>query len=295
MIAKGTAFGNFSPAKTNSVIIFLHIHKTGGTTFRSILEKNFGASCCHTNQTRRERFSQADLEFVKKMFPRLRVITGHNIVDPLRFSVSEPFYSTFLREPVARAISHYQDSVLRGGNRATFAECLKTEGRFSNWQVKLMAGGEDLNKAKRFLERCDFIGLTEKFNRSLQVFGKLAPCPLDLHYKRLIVAKDNKIQQGLLADPRMLELAREHNRLDLELYAFAVNEIFPKLCDKAGVNPADKVPPYEVSTNQKLLRYKFGRVYNKVFRQVYKVRCQIFYPTDADLAAEKPSPPVTNS
>ena len=269
------------------MIVFLHIHKTGGTSFRSILEKNFGASCCHTNQTRRDQFSQADLEFVKKVFPRLRAITGHNLVDPLQLVVPDPFFATFLREPVARVISHYQDQVLRGTNRATFEESLKTGDRLNNWQVKLMAGGEDLDKAKRFLERCDFIGLTEKFNLSLQVFGKLAPCPLNLYYKRLIVAKNDKIQKALLADPRMLDLAREHNRLDLELYAFALNEIFPRLCQKAGVNPADKVPPYEVARNDHLLKYKFGRIYNKTFRQLYKVRHKIFNPTDADLAPVK--------
>lgn len=267
------------------MIVFLHIHKTGGTSFRSILEKNFGASCCHTNQTRRDAFSQADLEFVKKVFPRLRVITGHNLVDPLQLTVSDPFYATFLREPVSRAISHYQSAFTRRGTQLTFEESLKTYRHLNNWHVKLMAGGENLDKAKRFLERCDFVGLTEKFNQSLQVFGKLAPCSLDLHYKRLIVAKNDKIQKGLLADPKMLELAREHNKLDLELYAFALNEIFPKLCAKAGVNPAEQVASYEVSTNNRLIKYKSGRVYNKVFRQIYKVRHAIFYRTDPDLPA----------
>jgi hypothetical protein len=209
-------------------------------------------------------------------------------VDPLQYSVPDPFYATFLREPVARAISHYQDTVLRGTNQATFAESLQKLDRLNNWQTKLMAGGEDLAKAKRFLECCDFIGFTEKFNHSLQVFGKLAPWPLDLNYQRLIVAKNNQIQKALLADPRMLELAREHNRLDLELYAFALNEIFPKLCQKAGVNLADPAPSYEVSTNGHRLKYKCGRIYNKLFRQVYKVRRKLFYPTDADLAAAKP-------
>ena len=270
------------------MIVFLHIHKTAGTTFRSILETNFGASCCHTNQTRRELFSQADLEFVKKMFPRLRALTGHNIVDPLRFVVPDPFYATFLREPVARVVSHYQDTVIRGTNRATFAESLATDGHLNNWQVKLMAGGEDLDKAKRFLERCDFIGLTEKFNLSLQVLEKLAPCKLNLHYKRLIVAKNDKIQKAILGDPRMLELAREHNQLDLELYAFAVNEIFPKLCRRAGIKLTDQAPTYEVSKNEHAFKNRFGRIYNKVFRQIYKARHRIFYPTDADLTAEQP-------
>jgi hypothetical protein len=266
------------------VIVFLHIHKTGGTSFRSILEKNLGTSVCHTNQTRREVFCQADLEFVKKLFPGLRAITGHNLVDPLQLTVPDPFYATFLREPVARVISHYQDQVLRGTNRATFEESLKSNTRLNNWQVKLMAGGENLAKAKQFLERCDFIGLTEKFNLSSKVFGKLAPWPMDLHYKRLIVATDKKIQKALLADPRMLELAREHNRLDRDLYQFALNEIFPKLCRKAGVDPAEEVPSYEVSTNDRQFKFRVSRLYNKVwFRQIYKVRHRLFYPTDADL------------
>ena len=268
------------------MIIFLHIHKTGGTTFRSILEKNFGASCCHTNQTRLDLFSQADLEFVKKLFPPLRAITGHNIVDPLRFTVPDPFYATFLREPVARVISQYQDGVLRGNNKASFEETLQTSRSLNNWHVKLMAGEENLDKAKRFLERCDFIGLTEHFNLSLQIFGRLAPRPMNLSYRRLIVARDNQIQKRLLADPQMLELARKHNQLDLELYEFAANEIFPKLCRKAGLNPLDKTPSYEVSTNDMWLKYKSGRFYNKVFRQIYKVRHRFFNSSDADSAAK---------
>jgi len=270
------------------VIIFLHIHKTGGTSFRSILEKNLGASCCHTNQTRGDLFSQADLEFAEKVFPNLGAITGHNLVNPLQLKVANPFYATFLRAPVERVISHYQDSVLRGTNRKSFEESLQTDTRLNNWQVKLMTGGENLDQAKRFLERCDFIGLTEHFNLSLQVFGKLAPRPMNLRYRRLIVARDNQIQKKLLADPGLLELARKHNQLDLELYAFAANELFPKLCRKAGLNPLAQAPSFEVSTNDLRLKYKFGRVYNKVFRQIYKVRRRFFSPSGGDPAAKSP-------
>jgi hypothetical protein len=260
------------------VIIFLHIHKTGGTTFRSILEKNYGVACCHTNQTRRHTFNQADLDFVKKIFPRLRAITGHNLVDPLQLSAPNAFHATFLREPVARVISHYQANVTGGKNKLSFEESLQKQDHLNNWQVKLMAGGNDLDKAKRFLERCDFVGLTEKFNLSLEVFGKLAPGKLSLNYQRMIVARNNKIQKSLLGDPKMVELIREHNRLDIELYDFAVNEIFPKICRKAGFDPADKGRSYEIFTSENHLKYKFGRAYNKVFRQIYKARRKIFYP-----------------
>ena len=109
---------------------------------------------------------------------------------------------------------------------------------------------------------------------------------MNLSYRRLIVARDNQIQKRLLADPQMLELARKHNQLDLELYEFAANEISPKLCRKAGLNPLDKTPSYEVSTNDMWLKYKSGRFYNKVFRQIYKVRHRFFNPLDADSATK---------
>ena len=275
-----------SEGKNYFMIIFLHIHKTGGTTFRSILEKNFGAACCHTNQTRRPVFTQRDLEFVQRMFPRLRAITGHNLVDPLQLSVADPFYATFLREPVARVISHYQAHVMGGKNKLSFEESLKKKDYLNNWQVKLMAGEENLDKAKRFLERCDFVGLTEKFNLSLQAFGKLAPSKLDLDYKRLIVAKNDKIQKALLADTRMQELAGEHNKLDLELYAFAENEIYPKICRNAELDPAAKAPSYEVFKNEELIKQKAGRIFNKAFRLAYRFRRKIFHPADALIEVE---------
>ena len=270
------------------MIIFLHIHKTGGTTFRSILEKNFGAACCHTNQTRRPVFTQTDLEFVQKMFRRLSAITGHNLVDPLQLSVADPFYATFLREPVARVISHYQMHVTGGKNRMPFEESLKKKDYMNNWQVKLMAGGEDLDKAKRFLERCDFVGLTEKFNLSLEAFGKLSPNKLNLEYKRLRLAQNDKIQKSLLADARMRELAREHNQLDIELYEFAIKEIFPKILQKAGLDPADNAPSYEIFKNEKLTKQKAGRLFNKGFRLAYRVRRKVFHPADALIEAENP-------
>ena len=71
----------------------------------------------------------------------------------------------------------------------------------------------------------------------------------------------------------MMELATKHNTLDMELYQFAVNEIFPKLCQKAAIDPADEVPSYEILANDLSLKYRLGRLYNKVFfRQICKVR-----------------------
>jgi len=137
--------------------------------------------------------------------------------------VPDPYYITFLREPVARVISQYQDSILLGSNTKTFEECLRTDDTLSNLHVKTMAGDKNLDKAKRFLERCDFVGLTEKFDLSLRLLEQLSPVKLNLSYKRRRVSAVNSIKDSIVNDPRMMDMAREYNRLDLDLYAFATN------------------------------------------------------------------------
>src|SRR4029077_17948550 len=103
------------------MLIFLHIPKTAGSTFQFILENSLGVTACHTNHTKRPVFTQSDLDFARKLFPGLRSLAGHNLVDPFSLAVPDPFYLTFLREPVARVFSQYQDSLF-SGKRGTFEE-----------------------------------------------------------------------------------------------------------------------------------------------------------------------------
>ncbi|HHY84845.1 MAG TPA: sulfotransferase family protein [Verrucomicrobia bacterium] len=257
---------------TANVFVFLHIPKTGGSSFRFILENSFGAAHCHTNHTRKPVFSKSDLAFVMRFFPRLRSIAGHNLVDPPGLEAPDPFYMTFLREPVSRVISHYQDSVLRGNNRLSFEESLMKIGTMENLAVKLMAGSRDLEKAKRFLAQCGFVGLTEKFDLSLHVLRRLSPYRLNLNYRRKVVARDYRIRDAILADDRLIRLARERNQLDLELYEYGIKEVFPRLCRKAGLDPDAPAESFDRYRHELKPRYLLNRLYNQVFRQVYRRR-----------------------
>jgi hypothetical protein len=257
------------------MFICLHLPKTGGTSFNFILENNFGIRNCHTNQTNRSTFNQADLDFARRCHLPLRSLTGHNLVDPGQLKVANPFYLIILREPVARVLSHYQYSVQSGNNKKSFEETVRVSENLENLQVKLIAGGRDLDKAKRFLERCSFVGLTEKFDLSLRLLERLSPCPLNLSYKRALVAEDNTLKKTVRRDERMLELALEYNRLDIELYQFAVNEIFPALCRKAGVDPSVPVPSYRTTTKKFWWNYESSRFYNRLYRQICKIRYNV--------------------
>jgi Sulfotransferase family len=254
------------------MIIFLHIPKTAGTTFQFILENSLGVTHCHLGHMGKEVVDQRDLDFTRKFFPWLRSIAGENLVDPLRLSLPDPFYITFLREPVARVFSHYQNDVLRCGKTQTFEEMLSSDEVLANTQVKRLAGRADLGRAKMVLEKFNFVGLTEKFDLSLHVLDKLCPYKLNLNYKRKTIAINNSIKKSLESDSRAVEMTREKNRLDLELYDFAVKEIFPKFCAQAGFSPTDKVASFDKYSSEIKPGFLLHRLYNQTFfRNVYKV------------------------
>jgi len=254
------------------MILFLHIPKTAGTTFQFILENSLGMTHCHLGHLGKAVVDQRDLDFTRKLFPWLRSIAGENLTDPLRFSLPDPFYITFLREPVARVFSHYQNDVLRCGKTLTFEAALRSDEEMENTQVKRLAGKADLGRAKWVLEKFNFVGLTEKFDLSLHMLDKISPRKLNLNNIRKTTAINNSIKQSLETDSRIVDMARENNKLDLELYDFAVKEIFPKLCAQSGFSPADKVASFDKYSSELRPGFLLHRLYNQTFfRNVCKV------------------------
>ncbi len=255
------------------MLFFLHIPKTAGTTFQYILENSLGMTHCHLGHIGKHVVDQRDVDFTRKMFPWLRSIAGENLVDPLHFVVPDPFYITFLREPVARAFSHYQDDVLRAGKTITFEEMLMTDEVLSNTHVKRLAGREDLDRAKMVLEKFHFVGLTEKFDLCLHMLQKINPVKLNYNYKRKVTARDNSIKKALENDQRIVDMTREKNKLDVALYEFAVKEIFPKFCAQTGFSPADKVESFDKFKGEVRPNFLLHRLYNQTF---YRNVCKLY-------------------
>jgi hypothetical protein len=190
---------------------------------------------------------------------------------------------TFLREPLARVFSHYQDDVVRCRKTLSFEQMLLSDDVLENLQVKLIAGERNLDKAKRCLERLDFLGLTEKFDLSLAALQRLCPYRVNPSYVRRLTARANTVRKALESDPRLVEMTRDRNRLDLELYEFATREIFPRICSRAGLDPSDQGPSFEKYSTELRLNYVLHRAYNKLFfREICKRRNRKHPPEPAD-------------
>lgn len=255
------------------MLTFVHIQKTAGTTLKFILRNSFGIYHCDTAKIKNHPFQQKDLDLAKRVFLKIKSIAGHNIIEPTK-NLDEPDYLlTFLRDPIQRCASHYQDDCLRGGNKLPFCEWIKNP-YFQNMQVKQIAGEPDAKKGIELVrDQYFFIGLTEKFDESLKLLKLISPYFLKMKYRKKIVASSNQIKDELLNDPGNYELLKKYNEQDIELYNAVFNEIYP-----------ERIKPYKdqlMNTHIEGQRYKTSRTvkyqlsigYNKyIFRQFVKLK-----------------------
>ena len=216
------------------VLAHAHIPKTGGSTLRHVLRSSLGIRHCDVWRPRREPFGEEDLALARRAHPfGLWSISGHGLLRPsAHLPAEEVLCFTFLREPVARLLSAYQHHV-RSRRRIREGRPVKSIERFlrhrtsTNRQVQFLSGGQDLEAAKRELERMFFVGLVERFDESLAGLALLSPHPLAARSAARNVSQGDGAKQAVLADPGLARRVVDANALDLELYAFARDVLYP--------------------------------------------------------------------
>ena len=77
----------------------------------------------------------------------------------------------------------------------------------------------------------------------------------------------------VLANLEHCRLLQESNQLDLQLYAYVRDELYPELRKKAGLSVADDVDENRFLPKSYPVCYKFTRAYNMaVYRNLSKLR-----------------------
>lgn len=175
----------------NRALVFAHIPKCAGRTFSAILDKWFLSAVgdpqrgLYATGTIYSQFLGPNKPEALAQVPpagsNLRYLRGH-----LPYGVHagldlEPVYVTFLREPVARAQSHFAFGADRGGwsLNTPFAEVIGNGGIVDNPMTRQLAGltqaaetcsEQTFEQALENLATFEFVGLAEQFDRSLQYF-----------------------------------------------------------------------------------------------------------------------------
>jgi hypothetical protein len=232
----------------NRCIIFLHLPKTAGETLRRTLKWKYGSEMLYLHTLKEPAESLAEVPLSKRR--NARVLTGHLYYGVHEYIPQRCEYITLLREPVARVISFYyyilgrtdhyrhEELVRSGMNLEEFVRSSPERG-FENDMTRMLSGRgageldagnlgrEALDDAKRNLEKFLVVGLTERFDESFILIRRALRWKLPLYLTKNVSIRPKP------ASATAIELIRERNRLDLELYDYA-RGLFSAAVDQQG-------------------------------------------------------------
>lgn len=224
-------------------LVFLHLPKTAGLSLRSaVLSAMAGRPQLRIINPVDDLATLANLAPAER--ERLVLIEGHLYYGVHELISRECRYMTILRQPIERVLSWY--SFVReytphhlharvagaGGGGRSLRECLE-EGlsvELDNHMVRMLAGQEYVNvpfgavtgsmlaMARRNLEGFAAVGITERFDESLDLYRRT------FGWRRMSTQRINATAKRLNAtdcDDRTLALLHAHNTFDLDLYIFA--------------------------------------------------------------------------
>ena len=234
----GNHLGSGAKATPNEqCLVFLHVPKTGGKTVDSSLILNFPESERIHLDTLDKRLDETMNSIPLERRSHARLVWGHIPYGVHLYMPQRCEYFTILREPIARVVSVYKyilrarDHVLHdrvateGIPLEEYLESGMDEGQTENSQTRQLSGRQfgvldraALVEAKHNLEASLVVGLTERFEETFVLLRRTLGLRMPFYITR-------NVSPPYEASDRAVELARERNELDLELYRFA-RELF---------------------------------------------------------------------
>ena len=219
------------------MLIYPHIPKTAGTTMMEVLKQNYGQGYFRLkNEGRRLKWQEKPDSEKEKV----TCLIGHFAYGIHEHVPDASQYVTFLRDPVERILSLYYYVRHKNHQLAPLLSQL-TVGEFvesrtisdtNNGMVRFLSGRSDIGQvspngsvtrddlilAKKNLSQFAVIGFVETFNESLRKFARIFRWE-NIRYVSKRINASRPSQTDL--PNRTINLVKEYNTLDLELYEFA--------------------------------------------------------------------------
>lgn len=232
-------------------LIFFHIPKSGGSTLREIIGRQYPAEAILTQDAKKPMEAIEHLQRMSaEQKARLAVVQGHSVLGVHDLLPKPSTYVTMLRDPVERVISFYY-YILQSPEHYLFPRV--AEGRMSlrdfiqngvsketdNFQCRLLSrdcGRADfgqcppsmLDDARDNLERYfSVVGLTERFTETLVLLGEIFGWRKRLFFRKINVTKNRARREEIPAG--VLDLIRGCNQLDMALYQYACERLKTQL------------------------------------------------------------------
>ncbi len=242
--------------------LFLHLPKTGGTTFKTHLERHLEwdeelIEFSYWGREARRRAGRPEFaERPESERAKARVLVGHRVYwnDHCLAGDREARYITFLRDPAERCVSLYNFRRSRNLIRVEFEEwyettfltkdrCSLIDFFASRLAPEAFLEGTDIERrlslARWLLSRCWHVGLTERLDESLDLLCKAIGIPADWTRQRVAGSgealespthpdRGERINRYLTLDDTLRDRIHADCREDLALYRW-VAEGMPAL------------------------------------------------------------------
>jgi hypothetical protein len=218
------------------MICFVHIEKAAGTTLHHILSQNYKSymrlSPFYWPVVEKDVITAREIRWLMRFFPFTSGFGGHGVRSYLDYEKAARAsfdYITVVREPIARFRSHFLHQRERMGIPWPL-DTFIAEPRFHNIMTRKICGKDDVEAAKDMLRNYAFVGLIERFDESMVLLRQAISHgkPLNVHATPTNVAPKSRYNQWAE------ELEKRHddmvraNALDIELYRFVVEELYPR-------------------------------------------------------------------
>lgn len=202
-------------------IIYLHIPKTAGTSFRVSAHEYFGKenilsdygedSTATTRDILDDYYVSNDVTSLQENGRKKKFLSGHFYLAKYREIFPQSPVMTFFRDPVKRVISEYVHFKNHFNYPGSLEEFYRSS-QFQNKQHHTLSGAKPTD--------LDFYGLTERYDESLNLFN--------LRYRTgLPMSELNKgnysgQQKSIATDEQIAEI-KHLNQADLAIYQCAVD------------------------------------------------------------------------
>jgi len=234
----------------NKTVIFNHIPKTAGLTLSEIMKKQYStertfSTLDYNGKNWEGGRRQAIKHFMDlPKFERFNFdfITGHSALELFNF-VNNPIGLVMLRDPVDRVLSLYSyvrrmkwHKFYKIANQYSLYDCYKNKlhdewdelynGQFSSlvstinkisFDSKIILN-DDYERIKVFLKEYCLVGIVERFDESLNLFGEYLNWNKNLFYSKINVSNDKPV-----INPKTIEIIKKYNQNDINLYNYCSN------------------------------------------------------------------------
>ncbi len=269
------------------LFIHLHIPKTGGTTLRDIIQRQYRAKKI-LMIPKLEESENILKEVSTSQINQLKLIQGH-----LKYGIHNHFhrrvkYFAIIRDPINRVLSTYYyvlsqknnpQNLSTSNNQMTIYDFVQSGVNpfLINGQTKLISGktgnidnpiieSEELfSLAKENIENDFlFLGITEMFDETILILKNM----LGWHMPYYSIANRTKKKPNYDAvNPTIISFIKEHNQLDIKLYNITKtsllnriakeNDIFQNRINKFKKNNRLLNPLFSYSRAIRLIRKYF--------------------------------------